>query len=799
MVLKGRLRDRGRCTAADYSAAGMVEGAWWTSARLHAAGLKATAVCAACKKAVGTYWHRMGECEATRAHREGDGGCPAWLLRKGKAHVWDPLFSRGIPALPRIPRPPPERAVWTVVNGARGEAQVATGDVYTDGAVRGKWRRIMRGGWGVVVLEEGAQRVVWRMHGTCGDLYPSVLRAELMAVVNVLRIVLPPVVIHVDNAEVVKGFKEGPSWCLAAGRDGGDIWREVWRRMEDVGGGVGVRKVKAHTDEEDVELGIVSARDRFGNFLADAEAKRGAKLAESLSPVGVARAELVKGLRWMGWARRYAAGWRADVEEEEEEARAGREATWEGEGRPGRVAAGLRHLIWERGLEWKCRRCGREANTEQRRRAMRSSRCLGSAVGRLLAKTCGDPEAVVRSCVERKGDMEGRGWRPKGGAEGGECSSTGVQYLFGEEEDELGNLTGQEEREGGSGGSGWCRTHRMWNGAELAERISGGDGGAEAAPAAAALAGGSGSASASAVVTAAKRPRLPAASPAGAPLTWHPGLPASPQGTPELPGEVAEAVIAELGVDLHEGQAVAAGSAVAEARRERPRTETASSDRGAAAAIRGVKRGPGRDDDDVPRQQVRQRLHGDQRGRSARLAGDGGDERGTKRAAQHSGLAHADEGARRAVPVGRQTAGDDNEAGGSMEQWTRATSVTSATPTGAPGEHADGGPGQARGPSGGEKRRRLSMTEGYQSTARVQGRRYTGVVSDPVDADGAQGHSLFITGPIIWCDRCGRYATRRVRQSLKNACAGSATGAYPTRLARLRSGRHPMTGELIVT
>ncbi len=91
------------------------------------------------------------------------------------------------------------------------------------------------------------------------------------------------------------------------------------------------------------------------------------------------------------------------------------------------------------------------------------------------------------------------------------------------------------------------------------------------------------------------------------------------------------------------------------------------------------------------------------------------------------------------------------------------------------------------------------MTEGYQSTARVQGRRYTGVVSDPVDADGAQGHSLFITGPIIWCDRCGRYATRRVRQSLKHACAGSATGAYPTRLARLRSGRHPMTGELIVT
>ena len=46
--------------------------------------------------------------------------------------------------------------------------------------------------------------------------------------------------------------------------------------------------------------------------------KRGAKLAESLSPVGVARAELVKALRWMGWVRRYAGGWKADAEEEED-------------------------------------------------------------------------------------------------------------------------------------------------------------------------------------------------------------------------------------------------------------------------------------------------------------------------------------------------------------------------------------------------------------------------------------------------------------------------------------------------
>ncbi len=162
----------------------------------------------------------------------------------------------------------------------------------------------MRGGWGIVALVEGANEVSWRMHGTCTELYPSVLRAELTAVLNVLRIALPPVVVHVDNAEVVRGFAEGPEWCTAAGRDGGDLWREVWRRMEDLGGGFEVKKVKAHTEEGDVDDVVISAKDRNGNLQADSEAKRGARLAESLAPVGIAKAELVKGLRWMGWARK---------------------------------------------------------------------------------------------------------------------------------------------------------------------------------------------------------------------------------------------------------------------------------------------------------------------------------------------------------------------------------------------------------------------------------------------------------------------------------------------------------------
>ncbi len=106
MLLRRRLRDAGKRTSADASAAALVEGGWWTAARLAAAGLRDSAVCAACGKAIGTVWHRLGECEATREEREGRGGCPAWLLRKGKAAVWDPLFARGGPALPKVPPRP---------------------------------------------------------------------------------------------------------------------------------------------------------------------------------------------------------------------------------------------------------------------------------------------------------------------------------------------------------------------------------------------------------------------------------------------------------------------------------------------------------------------------------------------------------------------------------------------------------------------------------------------------------------------------------------------------------------------
>ncbi len=81
----------------------------------------------------------------------------------------------------------------------------------------------MRGGWGLAVLRPEADEVLWAMRGTCSDLSPTVVRAELKAVLEALRVALPPICLHVDNLEVVAGFERGECWCTSPTRDGADL------------------------------------------------------------------------------------------------------------------------------------------------------------------------------------------------------------------------------------------------------------------------------------------------------------------------------------------------------------------------------------------------------------------------------------------------------------------------------------------------------------------------------------------------------------------------------------------------
>ena len=54
-------------------------------------------------------------------------------------------------------------------------------------------------------------------------------------------------------------------------------------------------------------------------------------------------------------------------------------------------------------------------------------------------------------------------------------------------------------------------------------------------------------------------------------------------------------------------------------------------------------------------------------------------------------------------------------------------------------------------------------------------------------------HSLRRTGHIVWCSLCGRHAAHRLGVGLLSSCRGEAIGSYPSRIARLKVGKHPMT------
>ena len=61
-----------------------------------------------------------------------------------------------------------------------------------------------------------------------------------------------PVKIFIDNKAVVQGVKKGEDWCTSSRSSGADLWRQVWRYLNELEGSVEVVKVKAHSKWWDV-------------------------------------------------------------------------------------------------------------------------------------------------------------------------------------------------------------------------------------------------------------------------------------------------------------------------------------------------------------------------------------------------------------------------------------------------------------------------------------------------------------------------------------------------------------------
>ena len=386
----------------------LAEGGWPTQFRLRTFGYAEHAWCS-CRRAVGTLRHKLGSCSLSQPLREAH--CPEWVARCCDKEAWNPLFSRGILARPRAAKLPSDRSWFEAAD--HGDRGGATGDAYTDGSSTGSYWLARRGGWAVVSLDT-AGRWRWTRYGTLGGPNVSSHRAELRALAEALRLAVPPLRVHTDNQDVVDGVACGRAWCTSSRSADADLWREVWDLLDlkRAIGEVFVVKVRAHTGWKELLERRITPRDQYGNWLADAAAKAGARQSEVEALVAAFRAQAAKALAWLKWVARYSTEWAQDIEVAERAAlrrpREGHEVCNQpfdfGE-------AHLTHELWAFGNRAICRRCAVTRLLPEGQVAPKPGKCEGSAAGRAAARTAGNINFVWAQYAVSRAELTERGGR----------------------------------------------------------------------------------------------------------------------------------------------------------------------------------------------------------------------------------------------------------------------------------------------------------------------------------------------------------------------------------------------------
>ncbi|CAK0855220.1 unnamed protein product, partial [Prorocentrum cordatum] len=269
------------CAGASAAARSVSAGAW-TQSRAWQAGAATLPWCQLCladgREFAGTPKHRWACCPGLRRHREALP--PRWQhMMATSSDRW--LWDRALLPHPGLRRPFQAQALeehW------EGEDCYLTGDVGTDGSLKGRWKWLGPGGWAAVMMDpEGAvvQVAAWGPLPQSLPVHRNIDRAELQAIERALAHALPPLVLHVDRQSVLDGVAAGERWCTASRRPNADLWRQVWARLRDIGlgpNGVQFRKVKAHRSAAVVAtLDCEQQRIAQVNKAADERAGRGAE------------------------------------------------------------------------------------------------------------------------------------------------------------------------------------------------------------------------------------------------------------------------------------------------------------------------------------------------------------------------------------------------------------------------------------------------------------------------------------------------------------------------------------------
>ena len=378
------------------------EGGWWTQERLWNEGVAGVTdpFCRACvlpgdgndgqpTRAVGSFIHRTTSCAATRAVRDAfkDAEILGIAQRHGHRDMCFellPLYQHGIPMLPERYQPPGE--IVRICGGRRAPDDFSfTGHGFTDGAMRNAMpTAARRAGWASILVDDEG-KIIFGLYGPCECHFPTALRAELHAVLVMLRHALPPLTIHVDCKTVVDGWRKGRSWCVSASRPDADLWAQIWRIKEDIGPGVEVVKCKGHATESDVLNGVCTRFEKDSNDHADHYAGAGVDIAVDLAPNEKLVQQYKEARRWYLWLATLAADLPTDTQQRQQVP-----ATPRAEKPPIRLIrhGTMPHTITDGSGELRCEVCQLYVSAHASpacRRAFLGSKCRGSMVASALA------------------------------------------------------------------------------------------------------------------------------------------------------------------------------------------------------------------------------------------------------------------------------------------------------------------------------------------------------------------------------------------------------------------------------
>ena len=296
------------------------EGGWWGQARLYDEGRVDDPWRKACGDrgrlgpALGTLHHRMCGCAATKGLRDNHKDQEIIGRAQSSLHGEEPLFQHGIPVLGNV-APVPTHEVRCCGGRPPPADFTASGNAFTDGAMRGRAPiAARRAGWAWVIVDERGD-VIYGLHGPCPDPFPTAFRAELRAVCELLFVVTPPITIWVDNKEVLDGISKGKQWCCSSARQAADLWRTFWHKMGDIDDdSVVFVKTKGHATDADVQSGRSSPFQKKGNEHADHFAGRGVDIALGMSPNDRSLAAYKEAIRWYRWLAQLCNNWPNDVD-----------------------------------------------------------------------------------------------------------------------------------------------------------------------------------------------------------------------------------------------------------------------------------------------------------------------------------------------------------------------------------------------------------------------------------------------------------------------------------------------------